>query len=261
MNCFENQRADGNTTTSNINNGINYATNGVSSCIKPQEFDAMCNYKSNTPFENLQGPPSNSKIKLYWSKGWVKAPLKNCALTFTEYMSWQSMPIGSQMVTKTANIPSGDYYIGTDNGLNNPINISVGKISKMYDGNRESIRSDGQKAAVFPDMKRGLAAAMHFYIENYHGKNICQLNNKHQGYVSLDGTQIHDCIGMAALRLRWVTNNCQQMGLKPYEQLNLKDKNTLFASINSAANIENKLLFHLQFLEGAYALLPFYLRF
>lgn len=228
----------------------------VDSCIKPQEFDKMCDYKSNTPFKNLQGPPSDSKIKEYWNNGSVKAPLKNCALTFTEYMSFLSQKKGSNMIKKTGNIPSGNSYSGTGNGLNNPINISRGDISKKYGGNSAKIMSDGQPCAIFKDMLHGLAASMHFYIDKYHGQNICQLNNRQQGYVELDGKEMHDCIGMAALRLRWVTNNCNKTGIKPNEQLDLKDKDTLFICINAASLSENGITFQRNFLESAYALVP-----
>ena len=261
MSCFETQKADGNTMTSGMDNGNTYATNSVESCIKPQEFDNLCDYNSSRPFANLVGPPQNSKIKEYWENGDVKAPLANCALTFTEYMSWQSMPKGSNMVTKSGNIPSGNGYTGKGNGLNNPINISFGKISKTYWGDKSQKKmADGQMAAVFPDMVSGLAAAMHWYVENYHGLNMCQLNNRHQGYVSLDGKEIHDCVGMAALRLRWVTNNCKQTGVKPDQQLNLKDKKTLFTMVNSASKVENGLTFQQGFLEEAYKKIPIYLK-
>jgi hypothetical protein len=254
MNCFETQKADSNTVTSGINSenkNINF--NGT--CMKPQEFDKLCNYSSNKPFANLPGPPSDSKIKTYWKNGSVKAPLKT-ALTFTQYISWLTIPVGSKMIKKNGNIPSGDGYTGKGNGLNNPINISYSKLSQQYGGNSAKKMADGQRAAIFPNMLNGLAAGMHYFIINYHGKNTCQLNNQQQGYVSLDGKEVHDCIGMAALRLRWVTNNCKKTGLKPYEQLNLKDKETLFNFINSASSIESGLTFQRGFLERAYNKLP-----
>ena len=235
-------------------NSTNYDTSGTNTCIKPQEFDKMCDYSSSKPFQNLQGPPSNSKIKTYWSKGWVKAPLKNCALTFTQYVAWQAIPKGSQMITKRGSYREGDGYTGTGNGLLNPINISVGKVSKQYGGNSGKLMADKQYCAKFPDMLHGLAAAMHFYIESYHGQNVCQLNNRQQGFLENDEKKQHDCIGMAALRLRWVTEKCHKMGIKPNEQLNLKDKETLFLAVSAAASNENGLTFQRGFLERAYAL-------
>lgn len=231
----------------------NVSTDGGQACLSPQEFDSKVDYNSNQPFKNLQGPPNNSKIETYWKRGDVKAPIK-LILTFSQYVSYQGIPKGSKMITKSSNIPSGNSYTGKGNGLNNPINLSCGKISKLYGGNSVKVMADGQKNAVFSNMKNGLAAAMHFYIDFYHGQNMCQLNNRQQGYYSKDCSDIHDGIGMAALRLRWVTHNCKKTDIKPYEQLNLKDKNTLFTVVNAAASVENGLIFQKGFLEDAYSL-------
>ena len=235
------------------NNGTTLVYNGNDACVSPNDFDKYCNYSTNKPFSNIPGPPSNSKIKTYWNRGDVKAPLKS-VLTWNQYLSYQSIPKGSKMITKRGNIPSGNSYTGKGNGLNNPINLSCGKISKLYGGNSSKKMADGQKNAIFPDMKSGLAASMHFYIDSYHGQNMCQLNNRQQGYFSKDCSEMHDGYGMAALRLRWVTHNCQKTGIRPEEQLNLKDKETLFTVVSSAASAENGLTFQRGFLESAYAM-------
>lgn len=231
----------------------NGSVDGGQPCLSPQEFDSKVDYNSGNPFKNLQGPPNNSKIKIYWQRGDVKERIK-LKLTFSQYVSYQGIPKGSKMITKNSNIPSGSSYTGKGNGLNNPINLSYGKISKLYGGNSVKTMADGQKNAVFPDMKKGLAAAMHFYIDSYHGQNMCQINNRQQGYYSQDCSEMHDGVGMAALRLIWVTHNCKKMDIKPDEQLNLKDKNTLFTVVSAAAAIENGLKFQKGFLEEAYAL-------
>lgn len=223
------------------------------SCVSPQEFDSMVDYNSKQPFKNLQGPPVGSKISIYWKRGDVTAP-GNIILTLTEYVKYQSIKVGSQMTTKSMNIPSGNSYTGKGNGLNNPVNLSCGSISKLYGGNESHTMSDGQKNAKFPNMESGVAAAMHFYIETYHGKNVCQVNNQHQGYFSQDCKDIKDGIGMAALRLRWVSHNCSKLNLKPNEQLNLKDKETLFAFISSTSYSENGITLQRGLLEKAYAM-------
>lgn len=222
------------------------------SCISPQQFDSMVDYNSTSPFSQLNGPSSDSKIKTYWNRGDVKAKVSSkLVLTWSEYISYQSL---KNMVTKSITIPSGNSYIGKGNGCNNPTNVSLGKISKLYGGTTSKKMSDGQKNAVFPNMESGLATSMHFYIEQYHGKNLCQLNNQHQGYYTKDCTEIHDGIGMAALRLRWVTDNSKRVGIKPNEQLNMKDKETLYAMVSSGAKSENGLTFQRGFLDKAYAL-------
>lgn len=239
-----------NNTTLEFANG---SVDGGQACLSPQEFDSKVDYNSNQPFKNLQGPPSGSKIQTYWKRGDVTGPGK-IDLTFAQYVGYQNIPKGSKMITKNGNIPEGSSWTGKGNGLNNPINLSCGKISKLYGGNSAKTMADGQKNAIFSDMKNGLAAAMHFYIDVYHGLNMCQLNNRQQGYYSKDCSDIHDGVGMTALRLRWVTHNCKKTGIKPDEQLNLKDKETLFTVVSASASAENGLVFQRGFLESAYAL-------
>lgn len=235
------------------NNGLStFDTSGKKSCISGPDFDKYCNYNSNTPFASLHGPPNNSKIKKYWSRGDVKAPLK-CILTWSQYLSYQQMKVGSNLGTAKKDIKNGNGYTGKINaGTNNPGNLSYGDLTKSYGATKTKTVSDGVKLAVFPDMAHGLAAMMAYIVKKFNGLNVCQINNTYQGFYTQDESSMHDCIGFAALRLRWVTGVCNSIGIKPYVQLNLNDKETLFAVINGVAGRENGLTFQRGLLESAY---------
>ena len=218
-------------------------------------IDKYIDYNSNDPFRNLPNPPQNSKILTYWKRGDVKAKIK-LGLTFSDYIKAQKLPIGQNLKRLRFSGNSGNGYKGKGNGLNNPINLSYGNIAKMYNSISSKKMSDGQNNAVFSNIVDGLAASMHFIIKEYHGKNLCQLNNKHQGYVNLDSVPppkgIGDPFGMASLRLQWVTHQCRKTGIGPFDQLDLKDKDTLFELTNSMSRIENGMTFERGLLEQAY---------
>lgn len=215
------------------------------------QVDAYIDFNSNKPFERLPGPPPDSKILAYWKRGDVKAPIK-LALTFGQYLAAQKIPKGGNLQKIRYTGPMGDSYSGKGNGLNNPTNLSLSKWSKLYGGNSSKKMADGQNNAVFNSMFDGLCASMHFIIDQYHGRNICQLNNQHQGYVNQDGPAMHDVFGMAALRLRWVTNKCKSMGIAPEVQPDLRDPDTLFMLVNAMSKSENSLTFGRDMLMKAY---------
>lgn len=221
----------------------------------PKEIDALIDFNSEYPFAKfaLYGPPADSNIKIYWngpSHGFLnhKCRLK---LTFSQYISACAKQKGTNLQTIQANIPEGNSYTGKGNGLNNPTNLSYCDLAKAFGSTGAKIMSDKQKNAVFPDMLHGLAANMVFLYRSYHGQNVCHMNNRHQGYVNKD----KDRLGMAALRLRWVSGMMNDLGISdPGINFNLNDKNTLFAFVNGMSKRENSLRFQRGMLESAYNL-------
>lgn len=253
MGCYDNVNAStgiGNTDSGTISN---FSSDGKGACINPAEFDKMVDYNSKNPFKNLKRPP-NPQDSTYWDKGWVTAPA-NLKITFSQYIEYQKKKVGENMKTYVCTkIPSGSSYTGKGNGRNNPINVSMNEKSKKYGVTKSSTSSSGRQNAIFPDMKHGLAFAMAFYVHNHNGKNLCQLNNSMQGFYENDEKVKRDCVGMTALRLRWISNYVINTGIEPNEQLNMNDKETLFALMYGVALNENGVTFQRGFLESAYQL-------
>jgi hypothetical protein len=226
--------------------------------LAPSEYDKYIDYNSDDPFANLPGPPEGSGILKYWNRGDVRSKGK-LRLTWGTYLAATKMGIGGSLVTRPFTGPAGDIATGRGNGLNNPINLSFGTIAKKYGATGFKVMADKQKNAIFPSLVNGLAASMHFYIAEYHGKNVCQLNNQQQGFYVNDSIPVSqrgigDPLGMAALRLRWVTSKMNSLNISATDQLNLHDRDTLYASVAAAAKIENGMIFGRQFLDKAYAL-------
>lgn len=221
-------------------------------------IDSYIDYNSDNPFARLPGPPAGSKIALYWANGSVKSKGR-VLLTFSQYMQYAAMSTGTSLTRIPFTGPAdntGDSWSGKGNGRNNPVNISYGALAKKWGSTGSRKAADGQPCAVFDNMKHGLCASMEFLMNEYHGQNICQINNRHQGYVKNDAVPppkgIGDPLGMAALRLKWVTHQCNKTGLRPFQQLDMRDKDTIFQLTNAVSKNENGFTFGYKYLDDAY---------
>lgn len=208
-------------------------------CTDDNTFDEKCDYNSKFPFKWIKEPaPKGSKLTAYYPNFQCKYDFN---LTWKQYVDAQSNT-GPKKITSKPNYPKPEeQYISSKLKGNNPGSLSFGDIARKYGSTGSETKKDGQKFAVFEDLISGIAASIENLIRNYNGKNLCQVSAKYQGDYKLDGSPKgnNDCNAGRANRLIWVKNTSINLNVSPTMNLDLNDKNTLFALVYAKTISEN----------------------
>lgn len=133
------------------------------------------------------------------------------------------------------------------NRTNNPLNIShysddIGFVNQISADGRNNF-------GVYASVVDGLASGMKLLKRRYNHKSIRTINTS--GYQGGRYSRNEDK-GLSNLRLVWISNISQSMGVDPTQKLNLDDKETMFAFVQAMAKQESISTFTKDDLEKAW---------
>ena len=104
----------------------------------------------------------------------------------------------------------------------------------------------------FQNMLTGLAVSMGFFEKKCNGMNICQIYNFIIGKDKHKSKKESECLIDIVLLLRFISDISRQTKIKPDEQLNLTDKETLLNIVNEWSTEVSGITFKENFLQSAY---------
>lgn len=148
-----------------------------------------------------------------------------------------------------SNIAEGHEYPSNDtvwNKNNNPCDISHSNFDIGYKG--AGTVADWQALAKYDTPVNGIASAMRLLKNKYSNKSITEIDVWwYQWYYKPD-----EDIGLSALRIKWITDQCNALWVWPHQMLNLDDPTTLKAFVAQIAVQETSTRIGRELLDQAY---------
>lgn len=129
---------------------------------------------------------------------------------------------------------------------NNPLSISHSGSDIGYKGSFKV--KDGQNFSSYASVVDGLASAMRLYKRKYNNRSVRGINDDYQG--SYERTKHEKAL--TNLRLLWITNISNSLGIDPTKKLNLDDKETMFSLMAAIAKQESSSTLSRNDLEAAW---------
>jgi len=133
------------------------------------------------------------------------------------------------------------------NKSNNPCDISHSDNSDIWYLDSVTV-ADWQRLAKYDSPVSGIASAMRLLRNKYQNKSITEINVWwYQWYYKPDEEQ-----WLSALRLKWITDQCNALNVWPHQVLNLEDPTTLKAFVAQIAVLETGTKIGQKLLDDAY---------
>ena len=220
------------------------------------------NWKTDNGNENESQSDSSETSKYQFAAGeypfanvppykWIKAyDLRNVkitpALNYSELSKkheWTTNLNWSNITSKWREYPSNN---ATGNKNNNPCNISHSSDDIWYNGARTV--ADWQSLAKYDTPVNGIASAMRLLKRKYSNKSITEIDVwGYQWYY-----KPNEEIWLSALRIKWITDQCNALWVWPHKMLNFDDPTTLKSFVAQVAVVETGTHIGQQLLDEAY---------
>jgi len=134
----------------------------------------------------------------------------------------------------------------TWNKNNNPCDISHSGSDIWYVGSGKV--ADGQALAKYDTPVNGIASAMRLLKNKYQNKSITEIDvGWYQWYY-----KVNEEIWLSALRIKWITDQCNALWVWPHQMLDFNDPTTLKSFVAQVAVLETGTHIGQKLLDDAY---------
>lgn len=192
------------------------------------------------PFKDV---PPYKNISAYDLRNVKMTPLLDYN-ELTKKHEWVATLDGSNITNQWIEYPSNDTIW---NKSNNPCDIShsVGDVGYK----RSTKLRDWQDLAIYDTPVNGIASAMRLLKRKYSNKSITEIDVWWYQWWSYE---VNEEIWLSALRLKWITDQCNALWVWPHEMLNFNDPMTLKSFVAQIAVIETGTHIGKKLLDEAY---------